>query len=429
MSIRKQVGAHLDVYRREYGFSGVVLVAKGNRVCFEKGYGYANVQHKVRNRLDTRFRIGSITKQFTAFGILALHEQGKLKLDDRLEKYIPGIPNGRRITLHHMLTHTSGMECFTRSRGFWKAVSSPAAVERVIKRIAALRPHSKPGKEARYINSAYFLLGHIIELVSGCSYEDFLAVHLFGPLGMDDTGMYSGADVIPRMAGGYRVDNGITANDIYIHNSWAFSAGGLYSTALDLYTWSKYLMDSRHPLLKRVKPLAFKKYNRRWGYGMEIWRQHRRTAFGHGGLIGGFESHMLGVRSLGITVIGLGNRRPCAPNGYDLLSIALGEKVPLPKSPKACRLPDEWRTILPGKYTFWTRIDIEGDTVVTTCRHPGLEKPWVERWYPIDKETLCDFATPKRRTVTIDRRKHEVKFGPLEKVSKTKWWPHQGPRS
>lgn len=249
----KGIENYVEAYRRNYDFSGVVLAAKGSRVVFKKSYGYASIEHRIRNKLETKFLIGSITKQFTAFAVLMLYEKGKLKLQDKLNRYVPDFPHARKITIHQLLTHTSGVFNSTDLPGYFKFKSQRASAKQVIGKFAAKPLCFKPGTQMSYSNSGYFLLGHIIELVSGDTYESVLKKQIFEPLGMNSTGLYSNTKILENLATGYEVLNGDSIRAGYLDSSWPFSAGGLYSTAWDLYAWNKHLINSHKLLTKRTK--------------------------------------------------------------------------------------------------------------------------------------------------------------------------------
>ncbi len=161
-----------------------------------------------RSRLDTKFRIGSITKQFTAAAILRLQEQGKLSVRDPLSKFIPDYPRGSEVTLHHLLTHTSGIHSYTGKPNFLETVSAYTTPEDLIKSFKNDPYDFDPGKKWLYNNSGYFLLGYIIEKVSGQSYGEFLKQQFFEPLGMKNTGVHHWSDILEHEAFGYAYEAG-----------------------------------------------------------------------------------------------------------------------------------------------------------------------------------------------------------------------------
>src|SRR5688572_19591256 len=173
-------------------FMGTALVAKDTEVLFDRSFGWANLEWDIANSPTTKFRIGSVTKQFTAAAILLLEERGKLTLEDRISKHVPDAPAAwQDITVFHLLTHTSGIPSFTGFKDYNTIKLSPSTAE---KRVAQMRDHPlefTPGEKFTYSNSGYLLLGYIIERVSGQSYEAFLNENIFTRLGMGDTGVDS----------------------------------------------------------------------------------------------------------------------------------------------------------------------------------------------------------------------------------------------
>ena len=171
-------------------FNGAVLVAENGKVIYKKGFGLANMEWNIPVETDTKFRLGSITKQFTAALVLQLVEQGKIKLDGKITDYLPDYrkETGERITIHHLLTHTSGIPSYTSLPGFFRDVSrNPFQVSEFVKKYASGDLEFEPGTKWRYNNSGYFLLGAIIERVTGKPYEQVLKQHILDPLGMKNT--------------------------------------------------------------------------------------------------------------------------------------------------------------------------------------------------------------------------------------------------
>jgi CubicO group peptidase (beta-lactamase class C family) len=173
------------------GSPGVaVLVARDHEVLLKRGYGYASLEHSVPVSPSTRFRIGSVTKQFTAVAILQLVEQGKLKLEDPLSRFIPDFPQGDNVTIQQLLTHTSGIRSYTDKPDFLSGVTKEVSPTELIESFKNEPYDFSPGEGWHYNNSGYFLLGFIIAQVSGDSYAEYLRKHMFEPLEMNDTGIH-----------------------------------------------------------------------------------------------------------------------------------------------------------------------------------------------------------------------------------------------
>jgi CubicO group peptidase (beta-lactamase class C family) len=256
----------------EYGqFNGSVLVAENGRVIYKKGLGWANMEWKVPNETDTKFRIASITKQFTAAAILQLVEQGKIKLDGKITDYLPDYrkDTGDRVTIHHLLNHTSGIPSYTSQPGFFANESrNPYKVADFVKKFSSGDLEFEPGTKFVYNNSAYFLLGAIIEKVTGKTYEQAMQENVFGPAGMTNSGYDTSERVIEKRAAGYSKSPNGYANAAYLDMSLPYAAGSLYSTAEDLFLWDQALYGDKI-LSAKSKDLMFKPALENYGYGVE----------------------------------------------------------------------------------------------------------------------------------------------------------------
>src|SRR6185436_13682312 len=214
-------------------FNGSVLVAENGKVVYKGAYGLANMEWDIPNTPDTKFRLGSITKQFTATVILQLVEQGKIKLDAKLTDYLPEYrkDTGDKVTIHNLLTHTSGIPSYTSLPGFFQNVSrNPFTVDDFIKKYASGELEFEPGTKFVYDNSGYFLLGAIIEKVTGKPYEQVLKENIFDPLGMKNSGYDRWGTILNKRATGYaRTPKGFQPA-AYLDMSIPYAAGSLYST-------------------------------------------------------------------------------------------------------------------------------------------------------------------------------------------------------
>ncbi len=299
---------------QEHGLS--VLVTRGDEVLYHRQAGYADVEGKTWVDGQTLFRIGSVTKQFTASAILKLVEMGKLELDDPLEKFIPGFPKGDEVTIHHLLTHTSGIKSYTDQPSFLKRVTSPVIPAELVKEIQELGYDFEPGEQWKYNNSAYYLLGYLVEHVSKMSYGKFLSKHLFKPAGMKNTGVYNNKKSHSNEALGYamEVEGGIK-KALDWQMSWAGAAGNLYSTAEDLEKWNRTLFSgkvlSKESLQKahaKVKLNDGSEHPYGYGWGLNEYRGLRRI--GHSGGLHGFLSYLVYYPSIEGTIVVLSN---CSP--------------------------------------------------------------------------------------------------------------------
>jgi CubicO group peptidase (beta-lactamase class C family) len=247
----KKVDQFITGNYQSYAPGCAVLVAKKGEVLLEKGYGSANIELNVPMQSGMVFRIGSITKQFTAVAILQLVEQGKIALTDSIQKFIRDFHfKGKTITIEHVLTHTSGIKGYEEIDA---KLPNPMRIDfspkTVIDSIDRLSLEFEPGTRYNYSNSNYFLLGYIIEQVSGLSYPEYLRENLFKPAGLTSTYYESHTAIIPNRASGYSLADGKYLNTDFISMSLVYGAGALRSTVADLYKWHKALYEGK--LLKK----------------------------------------------------------------------------------------------------------------------------------------------------------------------------------
>lgn len=296
----RQIDDLLSKYN-EYGqFNGSALVAENGKIIFKKGFGQANMEWNIPNQPDTKFRLGSITKQFTAFLIVKLAEEGKLKLDVPLTTYLPDYPkeNGDKITIHHLITHTSGIPNYTSVPNFLKEKSrNPSTPEEFVKTFNKLPLDFKPGEKFSYSNSGYFLLGYIIEKTTGKTYEQYLQETILTPLKMVNTGFDHSEVILKNRAAGYEKKGKSFVNSSFIDMSIPYAAGSLYSTVEDLYLWDQALYTTQLLSEKSMESL-FKSYisfgDESYGYGWFLSEEKignkQYKIIEHGGGINGFNT-------------------------------------------------------------------------------------------------------------------------------------------
>lgn len=281
----------------DYGqFNGSVLVAEKGKIIYTKGFGMANMEWAIPNQLDTKFRIGSVTKQFTATLILQLVEEGKIKLDGKLNDYLPDYrkDTGGKITVHQLLNHTSGIPSYTSRPDFFANDSrDPYSVADFVKKFASGELEFEPGTKFSYNNSGYFLLGAIIEKVTGKTYETVLRERIFEPLRMTNSGYDNHAPILQKRASGYEKTPEGYINAAYLDMSLPYAAGSIYSTVEDLYKWDQALYENKI-ISAESKKLMFTPGLSNYGYGFviadrPIGKTDQKTkVIQHGGGINGF---------------------------------------------------------------------------------------------------------------------------------------------
>jgi CubicO group peptidase (beta-lactamase class C family) len=218
-----------------------VIVVKKGEIIYKKGFGMADLEMNVPVHPDMNFRIGSITKQFTAVCILQLAEQGKLSLQDDIKKYIPDYAIKEPITIEHLLTHTSGIKSYTNIDSFWGLMRKDMAPRAIIAFTEKDTLEFKPGSKWNYNNTGYVILGYIIEKASGKTYEEYVQQNIFTPLGMNNSYYGSDSRVIKNRAKGYKKNGKEFLNSDYISMTLPYAAGSLLSTVEDLWKWNKAL--------------------------------------------------------------------------------------------------------------------------------------------------------------------------------------------
>ena len=341
-----------------------VLVSRDGKVLFEKGYGYANLEHGVRITLETKFRIASITKQFTAAAILRLQEQGKLSVRDPLSKYFPDFPKGKQVTLHHLLTHTSGIHSLTWRPDYQLMAASAIDAEDLIE-LTKKDPYDfEPGTRYGYSNSGYFLLGEIVAKVSGQSYADYLRTQFFEPLGMKDTGVHTSDAILLHEATGYSYANSSPKKTINWNMSRIGGAGALYSTVGDLARWNDALFGGKvlgEASLKAAwTPMKVGSIHEPagegYGYGWLVDKLRGLLEIEHDGELPGFVSHLSGYPSEHLTVVILDNAWGSLPGlhphtlGREIAQLYLGHRMEARPIPKVVALSDEDLDRFVGRY-------------------------------------------------------------------------------
>jgi CubicO group peptidase (beta-lactamase class C family) len=335
-------------------FTGTVLIAKGGKVLLKKGYGYSDVEHQVPNDAQTIYNIASITKPFTAALVLKLQEAGKLSVQDKLVKYYPDFPNAEKITIHHLLTHTSGVFNYTDEPAFWKM--DQTAAQTLPQMIAWFKDkplHFEPGARFQYSNSGYTLLGYIIEQVTGTTYARALEQYIFKPLGMHHSSYGPPANT-SHLAKGYMMYyRNFNKTAPAVHPSISYATGAIYSTAEDLYKWHMALQKGKFLLKQSLAAMYFKDKGP-YGYGWFTDSLYGKQRVLHDGKIPGFKSILIRIPQDDVSVIVLSNANN---TGGDMIGNILNilYHQPLTKSFAdwpVLHMPDSLKKEFTGIYKF-----------------------------------------------------------------------------
>ncbi|MBE0654224.1 MAG: serine hydrolase, partial [Bacteroidales bacterium] len=336
----------------------VALVAQNGKVLFKKAYGMANLELGVPMQTNMVFEIGSITKQFTAIAILMLVEDGKIKLEDEITKFIPDYPtHGHSITVHHLLTHTSGIRSYTDMPAFgefWRKDYEPSEFIDVFKN----EPMDfAPGKKWMYNNSAYYLLGMIIEKASGMGYPDFIEKKIFQPLGMNNSFYGSRKKLIKNRACGYQKEGEGYINAEYLSLTLPYAAGSLMSTVDDLLTWNTAVHSYKLVPEETLKK-AFTNYTlsdgkeTNYGYGWGLNSLGDNKTFEHSGGIFGFPTNAIYIPDLDIFVTVLSNNESESPVEVSTRIAGLVAGVEFPDMEDVIKVKPEKLQEYVGVYEF-----------------------------------------------------------------------------
>jgi CubicO group peptidase (beta-lactamase class C family)/uncharacterized protein YneR len=311
-----------------------LIVRRGGKTLFRKAYGLANLELGVKAEPGMVFRLGSVTKQFTAVSILRLAEEGKLSLQDEIGKYLPDFPTGdHQVTIENLLSHTSGIKSYTNMEEWLQMWRKDMTPQEIIAMSKGKLFEFAPGERWNYDNTGYVMLGAIIEKTSGQSYEDFVKDHIFSPLGMRHSGYDHTERIIPGRAAGYQKDNNGFVNAPYLSMTQPYAAGSLYSSVDDLAVWNDALFSGK-VLKKESLERAFTPFQlangESTGYGCGWFiadlRGHRTVE--HGGGINGFTTYVLAlpddhVYIALLTNSAISNRNP-EPRAVRIAELVLG---------------------------------------------------------------------------------------------------------
>jgi CubicO group peptidase (beta-lactamase class C family) len=316
------------------------LVAKKGQIVYKKAFGMANLEYNIPMQVDNVFRIGSITKQFTAVAILQLMEQGKLNLQDSINKFIPDYPtHGHKITIEHLLTHTSGIQNYTAKKDFGEKMALNLTPTELIAYFKNEPMEFAPGTKWNYSNSGYYLLGYIVEKVSGKTYPQYVEENFFKPLGMTKSSSDNDSKIIKNRAGAYyEVDSTGFINTHYLNINLVNWVGSIQSTVNDLFKWHQAVhayklvkKESLNKALTKYKLTDGKETP--YGYGWFLEDIQGSTSIAHGGILPGFLTYSIYLPKEDVFVAIFSN---CGCNtpveiANNMATLAIGKTIPTPK--------------------------------------------------------------------------------------------------
>lgn len=337
-------------------FNGYVLIARDGKVVFGKGYGMANFEEDIPNTPQTKFRLASVTKTFTAAAVMLLQERGKLSLADSICKHLTDCPETwKPITIRQLLNHTSGIPDYVAAPDFMRTISLRLTNDELIASFKSKPLLSASGETFSYSNSNYILLGRIIENLSGQPYGVFLKENIFAPLRMANSGYDDNSTLLRHRAIGYIKQPDRLVNARYMDMTNAYSAGALYSTAEDMLLWDQALYTEKLVSKKSLDEI-FTPGKGGVGYGWFINRASKRLVVTQSGLNSGFAAHFLRYPEEKACIVLLSNFENTAQHlgriGHDLTAILFGEKYELPRERVAVKVDTKLYDAYVGEYEF-----------------------------------------------------------------------------
>ncbi|MGG1661036.1 serine hydrolase [Brevibacillus sp. NRS-1366] len=391
---------YLAEYERSWPLSGTVLVAQHGEVLFRKAYGHANIEHRLSNSIDTKFRIWSITKSFTAMAVMMLYEQKLLHFEDRLNRFLPEWNHLQDITLAHLLSHTSGLTNYTYLPEYNKRLNKLRLSQQDVLNLFVNNPLAfTPGTSFAYNNSGYFLLGVVIEKITGSTFENYITDHILIPLGMKNTGIDNNQKVIHNMSSAYNSSWEDFIPCEYIDMSSIFSAGSMYSTVDDLFIWDQALYSEKL-VSKPTMDMALQTTCCNYGFGWFLDNHHNRRRIYHGGAYRGFRSEMHRYPDDQATVIMSTNYDfvPIRKLTESLTALLFGGHVPMQRRPNEVPLEKRVYETYMGTYEGFgctATVDRKGEQLYFLWNeeavipfYPTSETTFHHTWYDWD----CTFT-------------------------------------
>ncbi|SFZ92631.1 CubicO group peptidase, beta-lactamase class C family [Flaviramulus basaltis] len=398
------------------------LVYKNGKVIYRKAFGNSNLELDVPMKPENIFEIGSITKQFTSVSILMLVEQGKLNLDDEITKFIPDYPtHGKTITIHHLLTHTSGIKSYT-SMNLMKIARTDMSPTELIDYFKNEPMDFDPGESYRYNNSGYILLGYIIEKISGKSYADFIDENIFKKLGMYSSHYGSNKTIIKNRAYGYQNQNNTYTNADYISLTLPYAAGSLMSNVDDMLKWQQ-AVNSNTLISKSSLEKAYTNYTLNngeklnYGYGWSLNAINDIPTIEHGGGIFGYTTMGVNVPSKNVYVIVLTNCDCNSPTDLAIKIAALAIGKPYSETENTISLTNSQLQQWVGNYEFedgaLRSVTLEDDQLFS--QRDGSSKFKI---FPISANEFSFDNSLSKYVFSINNDKKEVVFKNRIDISK-----------
>lgn len=421
-SITEKLDEYLQAVARQHRLNGTVLIAEKGKILIQKGYGWRNEAAKIPNDTSSIYQLGSITKTFTGAAILQLQTEGKLSVQDKLSKYLPDYPNGDQITLNDLFAHTSGIYDFKnflyQKDGPDKLdVTHPVSKERMVSLFSSKPTTGKPGQKMQYTNSGYFLLGLIIEKITGKPFETVIRERFLTPLRMTQTGF----DFInlkrPGKTVGYTYQkDSVLVAEAPIDSTVGYAAGGMYSSVGDLYRWAQAIQTNRFldeaNWQRAFTPIGKTTWS--YGWGLNTFKGNKMLAIQNGNLPGYATFFML-VPKEDVVFVVLANIDDASdlttldPIVRDLAFITFGEPYQIPKNRKTISLNEN----LLGQYVGNYQLEPKRILSITLEKGKLFLQVTGQGKFEIFPETETDFFL---KAVDAQLTFHKTETGQVSKV-------------
>lgn len=415
MSINYKINEYMDAYIKLWPFSGGVAVVSDGEVIFNENYGMANIEHSVPNTSKTKYKIASLTKQITCMGIMILKERGLLNVTDSIKKFFPDYPEfDERITIHNLMTHTSGLfNDFSVVDPHLMMGKCLFTHKQIFDFFKDMPLEFQPGKHWSYCFFGYYLLGVIIERVSGKSYIEFVKENIFKPLGMHDSGLDDYIEILPNKASGYYA-SGDRLVCSEIDTMSAFSAGAIYSTVEDMLLWDQALYSEKLVSRETMNEI-FTPGIEDYGYGWVIDKNLNRKRVHHSGGGNGFHHEFHRYLEDKVTILVLSNYgfSNSLNINENIAKIVFDEKYCMPTKPKEFNLDLK-------VYESYIGIYQEEYFKYEVKRNKGKfyfiqEDKWVMPIYPISENTFHHTWIDKEYNFEKNQ-KGELYFDEIKKI-------------
>lgn len=377
----EKINEFIAAYAQQNHFNGTALVAANGTVLLNKGYGFKNADANEMNTDNTIYQIGSVTKQFTAAAILKLAAQNKLKLTDKLSKFYPGFPKGDSITIHQLLSHTSGIFNYTNDGEFMQSEAVKPANEKKMLALFKNKPLDfSPGSNFSYSNSGYLLLGYIIEKITKKPYEKIMREFILTPLQMSNSGFdFTHLKNNNKATGYFNLAGKKSTVAGIVDSSVAYAAGALYGTTGDLYKWHNAVLQNKI-ISRSWAEKGFTPVKSNYGYGWRMDSLDGKRITAHNGSIYGFNSNLLRIEADDICVVLLSNvgNPKLGEITTGILKIIYDKPYQLPEEKKEITVPEEILKKYAGTYEVTPQFQItvtveEGKLMGQATSQPKFE--------------------------------------------------------